>query len=386
MKVSHIIKSPSYDSDGRLQKWIRGFSKVNIKSNVYIIEDSNTKSIEKLGDTILVKDNLWFRNFFKQRKGYLFKSLEYMVKVKRFISKYKSDIIVFHDVQQYLNLLVYCLFFKTKKCFVIWDLHELPHSFIFRTMFTKKLLKYVLESVDLVIYTNDERKEYLRSKLNYSEKDFKVLNNYPDLDFLEEKKNSFPIELFGLRKNIPYILWLGGALKGRNFGFFIEAYRKVSDRYNLVVLGKVEKEFNNLIEEGIQSKKIYNSFVKQEELIKFIDNACFSVVLYNDRKPNSFYCEPNRLYQLIYRKVPVIVGNNPTMKNIVEKLDVGLVLSDDGSSIENIVELMNDINTDKLKENLENLEIKDVFSWEKQFNEILRSIYNNENIINSSVL
>lgn len=374
MRVNHIIKSPSYDSDGRLQKWIKGFNNYNINSTVLIVEDTNVNETIEEGTTHIVKKQLWFRKFFKQRKGYFFKSIEYYLKVIKFLKKNPSEVIVFHDVQQYVNLLFINLFSKFKKSYIIWDLHELPHDFLFKFRITRHFLKYLLENVDLVVYTNDERKDYIKKRLSFSEKNYQVLNNYPDLDFLNAKKNSYPEELNHFKEVKPYILWLGGALKGRNFGTFLEAFKLVESDYNLVILGKVEKEYQEKVQIGIDQGVIYNAFVKQSALIRFIDNASLSVVLYNNLKPNSLYCEPNRLYQLIFRKIPVIVGSNPTMKQVVEKYNVGLVLSDDGRSASEMVNCFRELKIDNDKYKLEISIIENEFSWEKQFLNILNSI------------
>lgn len=374
MRVNHIIKSPSYDSDGRLQKWIKGFENYNIDSTVLIVEDTNVNETIEEGRTLIVKKELWFRNFFKQRKGYFFKSIEYYFKVNKFLKKNSSDVIVFHDVQQYVNLFFINLFSKFKKSYIIWDLHELPHDFLFKYSITRRFLKFILENVDLVVYTNEERKDYIKKRLFFSEKDYQILNNYPDLDFLNAKKSSYPEELNHFKEVKPYILWLGGALKGRNFGTFFEAFKLVKSDYNLVILGKVEKEYQEEIQMGIDQGEIFNSFVKQSALIRFIDNASLSVVLYNDSKPNSLYCEPNRLYQLVFRKIPVIVGSNPTMKQVVQKYNVGLVLPDDGRSVDDMVNCFKELKTDNDKYKLEISIIENEFSWEKQFLNILNSI------------
>ncbi|WP_353120209.1 glycosyltransferase [Myroides odoratus] len=375
MKVSHIIKSPSYDSDGRLQKWIRGFDTCAINSSVLIVEDTNVNEIIELGTTRIVKKDLWFRKFFKQRKGYFFKTLEYLFTVNKFLNKNPSEVIVFHDVQQYVNLFFITLFSKFKKSFIIWDLHELPHDFLFKSGVTRFFLKYILEHVDLVVYTNEERKDYIKKQLSFKEKQYQILNNYPDLDFLNAQKSSYPNELSHFKHTKPYILWLGGALKGRNFGAFFEAFRLVQSNFNLVILGKVEREYQEEIKKGIEQGIIYNAFVKQSDLIRFIDHASLSVVLYNDLKPNSLYCEPNRLYQLIFRKIPVVVGSNPTLKKVVEQYKVGVVLSDSGKSVDEMVCAFEKLKEeDKKQYQLEATTIETNFSWEKQFSNILNAI------------
>jgi glycosyltransferase involved in cell wall biosynthesis len=41
--------------------------------------------------------------------------------------------------------------------------------------------------------------------------------------------------------------------------------------------------------------------------------------------------------------LPVVTGNNPSMKEIVEKYGFGVSLDDDGSSVEKIVEGLNQV-------------------------------------------
>lgn len=300
------------------------------------------------------------------------------MKTLQFLKRNDSDILIFHDVQQYLNLIFILLFslFKDRK--IVWDLHELPHSILLKYSITRRVLKYILENVDVVVYTNNERREYIYERLKMNENEYFILNNYPNDIYLNEPHSSLPTVLKDLRGGLLYILWLGGALQGRNFTTFFEAYKKVSDKFNLVILGRVDDLYKDEVNDLIDQGKIYNDFVKQEEMINYIDNAYFSVVLYKDTTPNNYYCEPNRLYQLITRNIPAIVGCNPTMKAIIEKYKAGIVLKDDGSDLE----LMNNafhtiINSDthtELITNMENSTIKDDLTWESQIIYIINKL------------
>lgn len=370
-KVLHVIKTKKLESDGRLLKWINALSRYNIGSEVLILEDKCTEA-NLFIDATIRRLSLKSRKIFSQRKGYFFKIPEYSIICLNQIYKTKSEIILFHDVQQYLNILIFCLFFrKYLKKKILWDLHELPHDILLNFRITKKVLKYLLETVDCVIYTNEERRLYLTRKLNQQEKRTIVLNNYPDENFITGIFSPLPENINVWLDGMPYVLWMGIASKARNFQSFINVYEKYKDSFKVIIMGSVAPEFDGIVKSYIKSNHIYTIFVSQSEIQRFVDNALFSVVLYSDDSPNNFYCEPNRLYQLITRKIPVIVGNNPTMKSLVKRLNAGIVLSDDGKdtlsldlAIENML-----IKISEFKSSLNKVDLT-FLSWEKQFKEI----------------
>src|SRR5699024_6389989 len=126
------------------------------------------------------------------------------------------------------------------------------------------------------------------------------------------------------------------------------------------------------VEKGIA----YQAFVKQNELIHYIDNAYFSVVLYRSSTPNNLFCEPNRLYQLICRDIPVLVGNNPTMKAVIEKSKMGVVLDDDGSNTQSMSDGLERLyaNINKIKKSSHFLNKIKVFSWDNQMLNVIEKI------------
>ena len=378
IKTSHIIKSSSYHNDGRLQKWIYSLKSHEIDSDVFFLEDKNEKGIRIVNGIEIKTISLFFRKYFKKRKGYFFKIPEYSFKTIRYLNNCNSDILIFHDVQQYLNLLIALSLSISKNKTIVWDLHELPHTAFLKNSLTRNFLRYILEHVDIVVYTNEERRQYIFERLRMKEKKYFILNNYPNDEYLKQPPRALPEELINLRSGLPYILWLGGALKGRNFTSFFESYKKVSNAYNLVILGRIEALYQEEIKSFENKKAIYNSFVKQEEMIDYIDNAFFSVVLYKSTTPNNYYCEPNRLYQLVTRGIPSIVGNNPTMKAIIEKYNGGIVLSDDGTNVSSMDIAFNTITNvekrHKILENLKNPSIKIELNWNSQFIKLIKEL------------
>ena len=62
-----------------------------------------------------------------------------------------------------------------------------------------------------------------------------------------------------------------------------------------------------------------------------------SLVFYKNTSPNNWFCEPNRLYQNLINGNPVVVGNNPPMKELIEQYEVGVCAETDGADVNAMV-------------------------------------------------
>ena len=96
-----------------------------------------------------------------------------------------------------------------------------------------------------------------------------------------------------------------------------------------------------------------------------------SLVFYKNTSPNNYYCEANRLYQSIVNGIPVVVGNNPTMKYLVEKYNIGISIDSDGSDYVMIVKAIEEIinNYSSFKVNV--MQNKSHLNWESQHTSII---------------
>ncbi|MBD1427739.1 glycosyltransferase family protein [Sphingobacterium arenae] len=377
MSFLHIIKSASYNTDGRLLKWLKSLSENKIPTEVFILEDNNIKGVFKDNDINIISISLRFRRCFKKGKGYVFKVPELTIKTLSYIFRRKPDVILFHDLQHYLSILTVLLFIKPfTKTKVLWDLHELPHNGLTSNFITKKILRFMLSHCDFLIYTNKERRAYILEKINHREKDYYILNNYPSRDYVNVKKADLPDGSINTLGDTPYILWLGAAAEGRNFNTFLTTYKNYKGKYKLVILGKVDDKFKEEIDGLKREGHVFTDFVPQIDMIKYIDNAYFSVVLYRDTSPNNRFCEPNRLYQLLTRNIPIICGNNPTMKSIIEENGGGIVLPDDGSSLETMEMAMMEMvdNYNVYKESEYTYKNTKLMTWDSQFDGVYKKL------------
>jgi glycosyltransferase involved in cell wall biosynthesis len=221
----------------------------------------------------------------------------------------------------------------------------------------------------------------LKSKIDYKENEYAILNNYPSKSYINRKRASIPDDLSSWLDGSDYFLWMGGALKKRNFDSVVKAFASIKHtNLKLVIMGFIGDDMKLLITELGVDDKVFSKFVSQDEIPGYVDKAKFSVVMYKNVSMNNWYCEPNRLYQLITRGVPVIVGNNPPLKNIVEETGAGIVLDNDGSdqySIKSALsKMMNDKEFNKYTAALKGPYVKNLYSWESQIYSILKRILN----------
>ena len=101
-------------------------------------------------------------------------------------------------------------------------------------------------------------------------------------------------------------------------------------------------------------------------MVNFIDHATASIVLYKKDNSNCWLCTSNRLYQALIRGIPVIVGINPPMANLVNKYNCGIVLEGSGNRVGDIKNGIRQLieNHKKYKKNTKYY-LNDIY-WESQ--------------------
>ena len=89
--------------------------------------------------------------------------------------------------------------------------------------------------------------------------------------------------------------------------------------------------------------------------ISFIENTCLSY----------YYCLPNKLFEYSMVGLPVIVSNMKEMRELVEKYDMGIVVTDDKiESMNNAIDKILQSDIKQMKQNARRCAEEN--SWEKQ--------------------
>ena len=368
-KIAVVAKINGLEFDDRIRKeCIELASRAEVF--IYVNLDSNEPSsgITSYGikyEAIHLKTRKWLPS----RRFLFIKSLEFYLKLWKKLRAH--DLIWAHEVYTY----IFPLFTRNNR--FVWDLHELP------SVFNKKILKPVFLFIErkskMIIHANPQRIEYLTQIGLIKHKDkHKAIRNYPDNNFVNFTEVHYEFKDFKQWLGNSNYVYLQGLFKTARYPYESVKAIMQSKELKAIVVGRFHADTKLELEQeyaGELSKRIYfTGMIEQLQIAGYMREALCSIVLYDLKNPNNKFCEPNRLYQAIIMDIPVVVGNNPPMEDLVNKYGFGVVLSDSGENIKELIAAIEKIrnNYNYYKNNIE--KHKHQIMWENQkvlFNHIL---------------
>ncbi|MEO1450500.1 MAG: glycosyltransferase [Bacteroidota bacterium] len=127
----------------------------------------------------------------------------------------------------------------------------------------------------------------------------------------------------------PKILIYQGALNmGRGIELMIKTLHHLPD-YHLWIIGRgdIDEELRLMVKaEGLSGRIIFKGFVPLEGLRQLTVQARLGLSLEEDLGLNYHYASPNKVYDYIQARLPVIVSDLPEMARLVDTYEVGAVL------------------------------------------------------------
>ena len=383
MNILMLLKTYNLRFDDRVRKQCLSLKSEDKEVSIVSLQNEDTIGGGRTNYGIPYKSlKLFTRDFFKKEKGLILKTLELYYKMLLEVVRQKPKTVWVHNFELAGVIPVLFLFKKIgiiNK--VIWDQHEyIDHSVKVNNL-TKAIYKSIERMSDVIISCNKERIDALQEdKMIVNREKYIILNNFPDKQFVNEEKKALPTILTKWLENTPYLLAQGGASPDRYLENIVKSILKVK-KYKLLIIGPFDKKGKKSLENkyGEDFKKWVNFWggVPQMEMIKYIDHAAASIIFYKNKDLNHWLCAPNRLYQALGRGIPVIVGNNPPLKNAVAKCSCGISIDSDGENVPQIIEAIRRFsnNSSIYRENAKSC--REQYLWEKQFknSQVRRLLY-----------
>lgn len=288
--------------------------------------------------------------------------------------KEKSDIYHAHDLDGLLCAFPAALI---KRKILIYDSHELwSNTFPFANLrgiqwLLPILEKFLILKVKAGITVNVTIAKYLKARYH---KNFLALYNVINID--QPKKS--PYNLRRLFPNKKIILHLGAADEGRGMEEMIETIKYLSRDYVLVFIGggKTENQAKILVKKFDLEKKVYFlSAVLPNQIIDTIQQADLGLALTQKISLSYYYSLPNKIFQYIAAKIPVLGSNFPEFKKIIINNGIGEVVDPSKPKLiaKKIIEMTTQNAQKKYRKNLEGL-AKDKYNWANQ-EKILHQFY-----------
>lgn len=335
--IALVLYTHGLDYDDRIRKEILSIKSLysNVDFKIFAVEPKNREEegITSYGVAYRVP-------YLKSRDQYA-SGTHTLLKAWDFYKTIKKDLKVFDAVWcADPETFIFVLMLHGKP--IAWDLHELPLVFM-RNPVMKMLFKYLECKCNVMVHANESRLKYLETigMVRHPEKQF-VLRNYPQFNEIDTEYD----EVYN-----DFVKWLGEDkcvyLQGivSTARADMESIQAVLAIPNLkaVVVGSIQpkrmEELKQRFDEVVLAERIYfTGRIKQLKTPQYIRKCCIALVFYKNTSPNNWYCEPNRLFQNVINGNPVVVGNNPPMKEFVEANHYGVSVDTDGSDVEKIVE------------------------------------------------
>lgn len=294
-------------------------------------------------------------------KGFLFYA-EYNIRLFFKLLFTKKDILLANDLDTLLpNFFVSRMLNKK----LVFDSHELFSEI--PELNNRPKVKWLWRSLEKIIipklnncYTVSESIAH-HYKTNYKT-DFIVIRNLPE-------KGKRKIENVDLPKidNKKIILYQGAVNIGRGLELMIEAIPLLNNTIFLIVGdGDIKEQLVSKVAQADLGEKVqFLGKVLPEELQSITSQASLGISLEEDLGLNYRYALPNKLFDYILAKVPVLVSDLPEMKQLVKNYDVGVVLK--RRTPENLANIIIEmLEKDKSSWDTQLRKAADEFIWEKE--------------------
>lgn len=335
-RIALVIKTDGLEYDDRVRKEVlttqKLFPDIEFKVFVMFPENKETDGMTGYGvpyHSVFIPS----RDKYPSSKKAALKSYEFYRAIKSDLKGYDAVWCANEDTAMVVALI------GQKN--LLWDLHELPTSFLGSTL-KRMLLKYLFSRCKVVVHANPQRAMYLHEiGIIANMKKHLALRNYPNFDD-EEKETDDTLKAFVEWKNNRKCVYLQGLLNDSRAAY--ESIKSILMFPSLccVVVGKYDQESKERLDaefgDSLNERVRFIGKIAQLRIPHYVKQCFMTMVFYKNVRPNNYYCEANRFYQSVIMGLPVVVGNNPPMKEIVDKYGFGVSIDDDGRNINKIVE------------------------------------------------
>ena len=352
-KIALVLYTHGLDYDDRIRKEMLSVMALypNISFKIFAVEPENRKEegVTSYGVPYRIP-YLKTRDKYPSASHTLAKAFDFYKSIKKDLKEF--DAVWCADIETFLFVLL-----VTDKP-ILWDHHELPLFFV-NSPLKKTLFKYLERKVKVMIHANQARLDYLTAQgmINHPEKHY-IIRNYPQFNEIDSEYDD-TYHSFSTWLNDKKCVYLQGIVDEKRADVeSIEAVLSVPG-LKAVVVGKTRPELKDILllkysEKELAERLFFTGRIKQLKTPQYIRKCFMSLAFYKNVSPNNWYCEPNRLYQNIINGNPVVVGNNPPMKELVNRYGVGVCAETDGSVVNIIVNAIIQVisNYDTMKQNI----------------------------------
>jgi glycosyltransferase involved in cell wall biosynthesis len=181
-------------------------------------------------------------------------------------------------------------------------------------------------------------------------------------------------EKTGKESDLTIILYQGALNLGRGIEMMIESMSSITGaQLWLIGTGDIETNLKQLVKKLKLGKKVrFIGRISLDELWHYTVQADIGISLEENMGLNYQYALPNKLFDYIQGRIPVVVSDLTEMKNVVQKYNIGKILYE--RTPETLSRLMNDLIENEIEKDYyhTNLELAArELCWEREEQKLL---------------
>jgi glycosyltransferase involved in cell wall biosynthesis len=241
----------------------------------------------------------------------------------------QADIYHAHDLN---NLQVAYRAAMANRAKLVYDAHELFAEMANRWVRLKRrswrrLEGRLLPKADLAITVNDLIAQEMSKR--YHVPPPLVLLNCPDppADFDPNARYDLLRERTGIGAERKIVLYQGWMSEGRGLENLVKAAPLLADQAAVVFMGYGEYEatLRAMSEAGPSGRVYFVPAVPQRELLAYCASADVGVIPYQAVDLNNYYTSPNKLFDFIQARLPMVASDLPFLRKVIAGEGLGLV-------------------------------------------------------------
>ena len=214
---------------------------------------------------------------------------------------------------------------KIRRLPLVYDSHEyftevpelIGRKFV--KNFWLKIEKYLVPGLKYAYTVSEPIAEEYRKAYNVN---FRVIRNLPYRSQNQVRRPDLP-----QGDRVPTIIYQGSLNPGRGLESVILAMKHLEKyRFQIFGDGPFRGNFEKLVRDNNLTDRIqFMGRIPFSELQSYTDKASLGISLEENLGRNYYYSLPNKLFDYIQARIPVLVSGLPEMRKIVEEYNVGVV-------------------------------------------------------------
>ncbi|MGI9227419.1 MAG: glycosyltransferase [Gammaproteobacteria bacterium] len=150
------------------------------------------------------------------------------------------------------------------------------------------------------------------------------------------------------------IIHHGAAIRSRKLELMIKMMSLLDSKYELHLMLVGDKKYIRKLEKFSNSKNIYfHDPVEYPEIVNTISKYDLGIFYLYPSNFNNEYALPNKIFEFVQARLPILIGPSPEMRNLVNGYKIGVVSEE--FTIESLAQKIESLSIDKINRYKENV-------------------------------